>query len=337
MKILVILSLNFILFFNAFANTPDSIQFNFVKSLTTKEKYKVGLLVMATGRYINFVPPLIESAQKYFCTNHDVTYFVFTDDKNFKHEKTIRIYQEKLNWPFATMMRYHTYLKNKNIFAHMDYLFATDADMLFVGRVGDEILSERVATLHPGYYGWKKHKQPFPYETNQISTAYINPAHNDYYFAGGFYGGTTKEIINLLETNVKNVDTDLKKNHIAVWHDESHNNKYFNENKPTKILTPDYCFPEDATKPELKSSYELILNLSPKLIALARRATKEEIDLNNIIHLNELSDAQLAIEKNLLASNTLISTKSKLAIAYLLNNGFEIVQNGDTVILKRRS
>lgn len=322
MKTFLILWLNLFIFFNAFSNTP---------------KYKVGLLVMATNRYIKFVSPLIESAEKFFCKNHDVTYFIFTDDKTFKHDKAVSVLQEHLNWPFSTMMRYHTYLKNKDAFAHMDYLFATDADMLFVDTVGDEILSNSVATLHPGYYGWKKHKQPLPYETNSISTAYINPGNNNYYFAGGFYGGTTQEMLKLLQTNVNNVNIDMEKNHIAVWHDESHNNKYFNTNPPTKILNSDYCFPEDATKPELKSSYELILNLKPKLVALARRATKEEIDLTNVINLNTLEDAHLAIAKNSLPANALVSSKSQYAIAYLLNNGFEIVQNGDVVILKRRS
>lgn len=321
MKTFIILWLNILLVCNVFANS----------------KFKIGLLVMATNRYINFVPPLIESAEKFFCKKHDITYFIFTDNKTFKHDKAICIYQEHLSWPFSTMMRYHTYLKNKDIFARMDYLFATDADMLFVDTVSDEILSDRVATLHPGYYGWKKHKQPLPYEVNPGSTAYINPDNNSYYFAGGFYGGTTKEMLNLLETNVKNVDIDLKKNHIAIWHDESHNNKYFNINTPTTILTPDYCFPEDATKPALHSSYELILHLKPKLIALARRATKDIIDTNNIIYLNTLEDAQLAIENKTLPDNALISSKSEHAIAYLLNNGFEIAQTGDIIILKRRS
>ncbi len=35
----------------------------------------------------------------------------------------------------------------------MDYLFATDADMRFVGPVGDEILAKLVATQHPGFVG----------------------------------------------------------------------------------------------------------------------------------------------------------------------------------------
>lgn len=322
MKTFLILCINLLLTFNTCANISDSIQFN-LSSSENKTKYKVGLLIMATGRYINFVSPLIESAQKYFCKNHDVTYFVFTDDTNFKHDKAIRIFQEKLSWPFATLMRYHTYLKNKNYFLNMDYLFACDADMLFVNSINDEILSERVVTLHPGYYGWKKHNQPLPYETNQLSTACINAQEHNYYFAGGFYGGTTIEMLKLFKTNANNVDLDAQKNCIAIWHDESHNNKYFSDNIPTKILTPDYCFPEDAVKPELRSSYELILNLTPKLIALARKATKEEIEDDTKV-VNVLNRYKTQIEEQYKCLKTIFNN-------YIKNKGQTIGYFEDTV------
>lgn len=411
MKILVLLSLNLVLFFNAFANNS---------------KYKVGLLVMATGRYINFVPPLIDSAEKYFCKNHNVTYFVFTDNPDFKYLSTVNIFQNKLGWPNDTMLRYQAYYNNKDKFKEMDYLFATDADMLFVDTVGDEILSDRVATMHPGFLSWKKHKQDLPYETNKISTAYIDPKDGEYYFAGGFYGGTRTEMVKLLETNVKNVYNDFKNNHVAVWHDESHNNRYFIDNKPTKVLTSSYCYPEDAQKPELQSSYQEILHLPKKLIALSRKpagikledntktveildkyknevglkynsyktclnsfyknkgkviaffdkellnkntvlfkniATEALIDIDpkflnlnyeikdkfssqiDLVYLNsslvdDLENARSVINNNLLSAIGLVlinNNKSEYAIAFLLNNGLEIIQNEEQVILRKRS
>ena len=41
-------------------------------------KKKIGLLVIATGKYDMFVPPLFKSVKKHFMNNHDVTVFVFT-------------------------------------------------------------------------------------------------------------------------------------------------------------------------------------------------------------------------------------------------------------------
>ena len=65
-----------------------------------------------------------------------------------------------------------------------------------------------------------------------------------------------------------NIMQDLKRlNYIARWHDESHLNRYFTDNLPTKLLSPEYyCFtsfcnpmptvritsPEDIVKQKLK-------------------------------------------------------------------------------------
>jgi len=212
----------------------------------------IGLLIMATGKYIQFVDPLIASAEKHFCKNHHVTYFVFTDSPQTPEENIVYLFQKKLGWPFDTMMRYHVYLRHKNLLETQDYLFACDADMLFVDEVGDEILSDHVATLHPGFVGkWGS------YETNPSSKAYIRKGEGDYYFAGGFYGGRTKEVLNIAKVNSDNINDDLSRGIIAVWHDESHWNRYCIDHKPTVILSPSYCYPEDWNLP-----------YSPKLLAL---------------------------------------------------------------------
>ena len=42
----------------------------------------------------------------------------------------------------------------------------------------------------------------------------------------------------------RNVSIDLEKDIIAIWHDESHMNRYFVDNKP-KTLKPNYAYPEN--------------------------------------------------------------------------------------------
>src|SRR5690606_2474713 len=112
-------------------------------------RYKIGLLVMATGsHYLVAAQQLIESAQKYFCRNHDVTYFVFTDGQ-LSMPGVVVLEQQRMGWPYDSMMRFATYYKYKDHFADYDYLFACDADMAFVSEIGDEILGDRVATIHP--------------------------------------------------------------------------------------------------------------------------------------------------------------------------------------------
>lgn len=206
----------------------------------TMHTHEIGLLIMATGKYIQFVPPLIVSARNFFCTNHHITYFVFTDQDAQLGDDVRVIYQKRLGWPFDTMHRFHTYLKNWKQFTKMDYLFACDADMLFVDVVGDEILGNLVGTQHPGFVGMRG-----SYETNSLSKACVHPNEGAYYFAGGFYGGKKRNFFKLLKTTIRNIDADFKRDFIAEWHDESHLNRYFIDNPPTIMLSPEYCYPEN--------------------------------------------------------------------------------------------
>ncbi|WP_068471352.1 hypothetical protein [Candidatus Protochlamydia phocaeensis] len=200
---------------------------------------KIGLLVVATGRYISFVGPLIESAEKHFCKGHEVTYFIFTDGPLEEAPNIVRIYQPRLGWPFDTMMRFKMYAQNQDLLQTQDYLFACDADMLFVDSVGDEILGERVATLHPGFT-----HQRGSYEASPLSLACVSEQEGTAYYAGGFWGGSSQEALNIAKINAAHIDEDLSNGIIAVWHDESHWNRYCIDHEPTVILSPSYCYPE---------------------------------------------------------------------------------------------
>jgi len=232
-----------------------SIILGFVSSTNCKN---IGLLIMATGRYIEFIPQLRESARKYFCPKHKVTFFIFTDGSLDQQPDTKIIYQKRLGWPYDTLLRCQAYYDYRDSLVSQDYLFALDADMCFLDPIGDEIFSERVATFHPGFYG-----QRGPYESRKESTAYIHHSQGKYYFAGGFYGGTTKEFIQISQIMVNNIYIDLEKNIIATWHDESQLNRYFATYLPTRILTPDYCYPQSYPKEQW-----WLERFKPKLMAL---------------------------------------------------------------------
>jgi histo-blood group ABO system transferase len=201
------------------------------------KRYNIGLLVVATGKYTDFIPPLIESAQKYFCPNHNVTYFVFTDGDIPQAPYIVPIYQKRLGWPYDTMMRWPMYYQAQDYFKDKDYLFACDADMLFVDTVGDEILADSVGTMHPGFVGRRG-----TYETNPTSTAYVGPQEGRYYYAGGFNGGSRDHFLALAQTISNNINKDLEKGIVAVWHDESHINRYYASHPPVRTLTPSYCY-----------------------------------------------------------------------------------------------
>src|SRR5690348_14462467 len=149
------------------------------------ERYKVGLCIVATGKYIQFVEQLVRSADCYLLPGHEITYFVFTDGTPIDHPRIIKIAHKKLGWPYDTMMRFEAYHNAKEQLSKMDYLFALDADMLLVDTLGNEILGERVGTLHPGFFNKKRER--FSYESkNKNSTAFIASYEGKHYFAGGF-------------------------------------------------------------------------------------------------------------------------------------------------------
>ena len=196
----------------------------------------IGLLVVATGKYSTFIPQLLESADRFFCPCHKVTYFVFTDQKLPEHPRLITIHQAQLGWPYDSLMRFSMYRAHKDQLASCDYLFSCDADMHFEQVVGDEILSDRVATQHPQLRFARG-----IYETNPLSTAAVARAQGSAYVAGAFYGGTREEFFTLLDTIHAMITTDLARGYIARVNDESYLNKYFVEHPPTCLLSPSYC------------------------------------------------------------------------------------------------
>lgn len=207
---------------------------------------KIGLLIIATNKYVTFLQPLISSADQFFLNNEDVTYYIFTD-KDIEIDsfrKVVKINTEHKDWPWMTLGRYKIFTDNSEYLSEMDYLYYCDADMRFVSNVGYEIIGELVATQHPGYFGGRGTP-----DTNPLSTACVFPHENMQYFAGGFNGGSSKEYLKMAKKLSNNIEIDFSKNIIAIWHDESHMNRYFIDNKPTKILNPSYCYGESMNIP----------------------------------------------------------------------------------------
>lgn len=210
---------------------------------------KVGLLIIATNKYTTFLQKLISSADTYFLKNQEVTYFVFTNQNiNLQSNRNVLIIEiEHKDWPWMTLGRYDIFNNSNKTLKEMDYLYYCDVDMLFVDEVSDEILGERVATQHPGYTGVRGTP-----DTNPMCLAYVDPSEKMQYFAGGFNGGTSEEYLRMCSVLSKNIQTDYSKDIIAIWHDESHMNRYFIDNTPTVILSPSYCYPESVSIPYTK-------------------------------------------------------------------------------------
>jgi hypothetical protein len=194
---------------------------------------KISINIIATGNYVKFIEPLVKSSEEFFFKTEEKTYIIYSDREIVTSNHIIwkRIDHEK--WPFPTLKRFHYFNLSKKEILGSDFSFYIDADSLFVNEF-DIDLNERVetiATIHPGFKGGIGTP-----ERNPNSSAYIRYGERNVYFCGGFFGGNSRSFINMSEEISSNIDDDLSKGIIAVWHDESHLNKYFLKNKPSVIL-----------------------------------------------------------------------------------------------------
>lgn len=209
---------------------------------------RVALLYICTGRYVVFWPGFFESCEKFFLNDAELHYFVFTDAEleNSDDQRVHKVYQQVLGWPDDTLKRFHLFAKIKAELESYDYIFFFNANVVFCSHIGQEILpsadEQIVVVQHPGYYHRKR--SAFTYENNPGSLAYVPPGEGDVYVCGGVNGGIAEFYINMIDSLREAIDTDEKNGVMAVWHDESHINKYI-LGHPYKLLSPAYCSPED--------------------------------------------------------------------------------------------
>lgn len=215
----------------------------------------IAILYIALGKYVMFWDEFYKSATKHFLPNIHKEYFVFTDAKDLKHahNKDVHIIKEKFKpWPHATLKRFEFFLKIRDQLQKFDYIFFCNANLRILGIIGNEILPDEqheglTVVLHP--YQSLFPKESYSYERNPKSTAYIPHGQGQYYFTGGFNGGSSKAFLKMCEVLAKNIQRDEKNHIIAVWHDESHLNHYLLNKKPL-ILNASYFVPQSFQMPK---------------------------------------------------------------------------------------
>ena len=188
----------------------------------------------------------LSSAERYFMVGLPVTYYVFTDapadvpEVQLKSGRTLEVVriERYQRWEDISMMRMkaladaiRTRIRHRN-----PYVFCLDVDMVFAGRFGSEALGESVALQHSSFYNTPKAR--YTYDHNPNSTACMETG--DLYYHAAVFGGTWQAVGNLTESCHRGIMTDKRNRVEALWHDESHLNKYFWLHKPSKVLSPEY-------------------------------------------------------------------------------------------------
>uniref|UniRef100_A0A8C6HDC8 N-acetyllactosaminide alpha-1,3-galactosyltransferase-like n=1 Tax=Mus spicilegus TaxID=10103 RepID=A0A8C6HDC8_MUSSI len=216
-----------------------------------KHPVTVGLIVFAVGRYLlYYLGRFLESADRFFMVNQKVIIYIMLDDFSYmpwvdlSRHRTLKIFKikQERRWQDISMVRMKVI--SEHIAGHIqhevDYVFCMDVDQIFKAKYGLETLGDSVAQLHT--YWYKESPSKVPYERNESSEAYIAVGEGDFYYHAAVFGGTTTQVFKITKECAKAIMKDKKNNIEAVWHDESHLNKYFFLHRPTKLLSPEYCW-----------------------------------------------------------------------------------------------
>ena len=209
---------------------------------------KIGILYICTGPYRIFWEGFYQSCEKHFFPHAEKNYFVFTDSSNLVGSQNINVYfKPSRGFPLDSLLRFDYFSEIKAEWLGCDYVYFFNSNMRFVLDITTEILpsdkqSGLVALLHPGRFN--KSKYWHPYERRKDSCACILPWEgNGKYYMGALNGGTAGAYSALVETCRAQIQRDIDRNVIAVYHDESHLNKYLSC-KNILELSPAFGYPE---------------------------------------------------------------------------------------------
>lgn len=215
-----------------------------------KPQLNVAVLYICLGKYDVFWKDFYSTCEQNFLSDEKKHYYVFTDKKQivWQHKSNVSLIPwEKKGWPHDTMMRFEGFLSLSSELEQYDYVFWMNANTRCVGKIGREILpsdihGNLVCVKHP-YFDLDT-PESYTYERNEASTAYIPLGQGVVYVSGAFYGGKPEAFLKLCRTCKKNQDEDTERGITAIWHDESHLNKYV-LNKSPLILPDVYLWPEE--------------------------------------------------------------------------------------------
>ena len=207
----------------------------------TRNTADVGLVTIATGRYIEFVPALIASAREHLLGLGPV--FVLTDAEAVEADGDVTILSwGRMEWPLPTLLRYRAFTQYAQALSSVDVLLYTDADMLFVGDVDVRDASGLIAVRHPGFASAAR--ADFPYEHRAASRAFVPKDRGTAYFCGGVQGGRTSSYLAAAVAIDAGIADDQARGITATWHDESHWNRYLIDHPADLALGADYCTPD---------------------------------------------------------------------------------------------
>lgn len=236
----------------------------------------VAVVFIGTGKYLDFLPSWYERCEENFLPGVDKKYLVFTDgDVPEAPDNAVVYKQEHLDWPYITLYRFKIIQNALDEIVDCDWLVFLDADMAVVDTVTvTEFFSDKpyLGVHHPCHFlKFPPHNQPpGSFETNPLSTAKV-PDDYDFsiYWQGCLWGGKVPEVMSMMDELNARISLDEENNVIAQWHDESHLNAFYAQNKDlVHTLGPEFAFPE---------VFADACDFQPKIVHLAKDNSKYHV------------------------------------------------------------
>lgn len=253
----------------------------------------VGVVTVATNRYIDYWYEMALSADRHLFPGHPVVLHVFTDraadvramSGDLANVIVNPVPIEALGWPEATLLRYEVFDSHGSDL-QQDLLMHLDADMLVARDVGPELEPAAwpggiALVRHPGYrrpsllqrmslyageprlamsdsYAYAKNGAIGSWETDKRSRAFVPRGIRKVYVCGGTWFGLRTAFLSMVHELAVRTRADFDEGVIAVWHDESHLN-WFASGHRTALLGSEYCF---------APGFANLSDLTPKIIAV---------------------------------------------------------------------
>ena len=210
----------------------------------------VALLYIALGDYHRLWPGFRTSAEHRLVSEAQRTFIVFSDQPAARFPGAdLVIPQDDLGWPMNTLARFRFFRRIRDQLASIEHVLFLNANVEIHDPISVHELFgadvDLVACRHPGFYD--KAPQRFTYERRPESTACVTQG--SVYVAGGLMGGRTAPFLEMCDILHANIEADLDRGLLALWHDESHWNHYINERAPAlgrtvHLLDPGCLYPE---------------------------------------------------------------------------------------------
>lgn len=209
---------------------------------------KVAILGVMTDKYVKYFPRYYKTIKKYFLPNTPKDFYSFTDQLDFpffQGKKDVNVIPtEHRPMPWTMLLTFHHMQGIINKLKGYSHIIYIDTDTYFNVPVSEKDFfnfhEPLFAVSHHAYVN-----KPGEFDFSSKSLASIKKGDDvSTYWQASFYGGKTKEVINMIKEIKKRIDTDIKNNVTARWLDESHLNKYLIDNRDqVHSVPPSYSYP----------------------------------------------------------------------------------------------